>query len=506
MLFNSYTFIYLFLPVAVIGFYLLGRVRGGALPIAWLVASSLFFYGWWNPAYLGLIALSITANYALGLRLSSRRSSVFLALGVVFNLGMLGYFKYANFFVSNANHLFGSSWHLDKIVLPLAISFFTFQQVAYLVDSHRGEVKERSFLRYCLFVTFFPQLIAGPIVHHKEMLPQFGAKRVRFRPSNISVGLTLFLLGLFKKVVLADEVAQLGTPMFDAALGGKALDFSEAWIGTFAYTLQLYFDFSGYSDMAIGLARLFGIVLPLNFNSPYRATNIIEFWRRWHVTLSRFLRDYVYFSLGGNKKGATRRYVNLMATMILGGLWHGAAWTFVAWGFLHGLYLVITHAWGALRRRLFGEGESTWWGRAVARAVTMLGVMVGWVFFRAESFDSALSILGSMIGLNGVNPPASLAPYFGLEPVKGLIYSRGELSQFCTLLIAALLAFFSINTQQLLGRYRPVLETYPGEVRPVKYRQLQWRATPLWALIVVAVFVLSMIYTSELSEFLYYQF
>jgi D-alanyl-lipoteichoic acid acyltransferase DltB (MBOAT superfamily) len=266
--------------------------------ISWLVAASLFFYGWWNPAYLGLILGSMLFNYAVGVTLLNNNSALkkgTLVFGISINLALLAYFKYANFFVDNINLALDTTYHLEHIFLPLAISFFTFQQVAYLVDAYKGETREHNFLHYCLFVTFFPQLIAGPIVHHKEMLPQFAkANTYILNHKNLAIGLTIFILGLFKKVVFADSIAGYATPVFDAAEVGVILTVAEAWMGALAYTMQLYFDFSGYSDMAIGLGYMFGIKLPLNFNSPYQSLNIIDFWRRWHMTLSRFLRDYLY--------------------------------------------------------------------------------------------------------------------------------------------------------------------------------------------------------------------
>ena len=292
MLFNSYTFIFLFLPTVLLGFHLIGKQGHHRVAIAWLVGASLFFYGWWNPAYLGLMLVSIFFNYGIGVSLGGApkqpNKKPILIFGVIVNLGLLAYFKYANFFVDNLNNIAGTDIVLEQIILPLAISFFTFQQIAYLVDAWRGETKEYNFLHYCLFVTFFPQLIAGPIVHHKEMLPQFAKDVVyKLRSKHLAIGLTIFAIGLFKKVVLADGISVYASPVFDAAEAGVVLTFFEAWGGSLAYTFQLYFDFSGYSDMAIGIARMFGIRLPLNFNSPYKATSIIDFWRKWHITLSR---------------------------------------------------------------------------------------------------------------------------------------------------------------------------------------------------------------------------
>ena len=355
MLFNSYTFLLAFLPVALVGFALLRRHGMARASIAWLVLASFVFYGWWNPVYVALLALTIIVNFS---RRNARQSKPLLYLGVAFNLGLLGYYKYLGFFASIADAVAGTGFGAIQVALPLAISFFTFQQIAYLVDAERGLAAEPDFLNYCLFVTFFPQLIAGPIVHHGEMMGQFRetAKR-RLKDIDIAVGLTLLAAGLFKKVVVADNLAYYASPVFHAADAGQALGFARAWAGTLAYSLQIYFDFSGYSDMAVGMARLFGIRLPVNFFSPYRAGNIIEFWRRWHMTLSRFLRDYLYLSLGGNRKGPARRYLNLLATMVLGGLWHGAGWTFVAWGLLHGLYLAANHLWRAAFPKL-GAGNA----------------------------------------------------------------------------------------------------------------------------------------------------
>ena len=324
MLFNSYEFLFLFLPLSVAGFFLVGSRGHHRLAVAWLAGASLFFYGWWNPAYVWLILASIGVNYTLGLGLGSRPSQggllrrFLLTLGITFNLGLLGYYKYSNFFVDTACSLMGGTSHLAAITLPLAISFFTFQQIAFLVDTYKGHARVYDLLHYCLFVTFFPQLIAGPIVHHREMMPQFMRRSfLRLNSEHVAIGLTLFCMGLFKKVVLADGVAAYATPIFHAAEQGVSLSFFDAWAGALAYTFQLYFDFSGYCDMALGIARVFGIRLPLNFNSPYKARNMIEFWRRWHMTLSRFLRDYLYIPLGGNRHGRVRRYVNLMLTMLL---------------------------------------------------------------------------------------------------------------------------------------------------------------------------------------------
>ena len=313
MLFSSLEFILGYLPVTLAVFYFARRVWGTRVALAWLTAASLFFYGWWNPAYLLLLVGSIGFNYIFRLWLSRPGSArLLLALGIGANLGLLGYFKYAGFFVANFGAVSGNGPTVEGIVLPLAISFFTFQQIAYLIDAYRGQAGERNLLRYCMFVSFFPQLIAGPIVLHREMLPQLHSDRFgNLTARKLAVGGTIFILGLGKKVILADSLAGSADPIFDAAAGGATLTLLEAWIGALAFTFQIYFDFSGYSDMAIGLAYMFGLRLPINFDSPYKAGSIIDFWRRWHMTLSRFLRDYLYIPLGGNRKGEGRRYINL---------------------------------------------------------------------------------------------------------------------------------------------------------------------------------------------------
>ncbi len=351
----------------------------------------------------------------LGNGKKQKTRKMLLVLGVTVNLGLLGYFKYTNFFVDQINRTMGYNFNVENILLPLAISFFTFQQIAYLVDAYRHETKEYNFLHYCLFVTFFPQLIAGPIVHHKEMLPQFAKDAIyKFNYVHMAIGLTIFAIGLFKKIILADGVAVYATPVFNAAEAKAVLTFFEAWGGALAYTLQLYFDFSGYSDMAIGLAYMFGIKLPINFNSPYKATSIIDFWRRWHITLSRFLRDYLYIALGGNRKGNIRRYINLFLTMLLGGLWHGAGWTFVLWGMLHGSYLMINHAWRKIRSDVLKWSDNvSFLEITAARVLTMLAVIIGWVYFRADSVNGANHLMLTMLGFHGVSLPSGLETSLG---------------------------------------------------------------------------------------------
>ena len=499
MLFNSYVFIFLFLPVTLGLYYSTARISRN-FPIAILVAASLFFYGWWNPIYLLLVLGSVVFNYLVGRRFVERKhtGSPLLVFGLVTNLGLLGYFKYAGFFVANVNTFFGSDWSAGSIVLPLAISFFTFQQIAFLVDAFKGRISDLNPLNYILFVTFFPQLIAGPIVHHREMFLQFRNESLT-RPNvrRFSVGLTIFFIGLFKKVVLADGAMGYVNPVFNTVAAGYPVSFMEAWSGVLFYSMQLYFDFSGYADMAIGGARLFGVLLPSNFHSPYQAVNIVDFWRRWHMTLSRFLREYLYLPLGGNRKGSFRRYLNLMITMLLGGLWHGAGWNFLIWGGLHGFYLVCNHAFRRVRE-LLGRSDqrSTFIGRFIARGTTFLAVTFAWVFFRAYDLEDALVIVNGMIGVHGIIVPASYTKVFGtifpaqvLEQFEALAQSiltssgvvlEGELTWRDTAALVHLMLLLGIvfwlpNTQQLMVKFDPVYELYPGDRSPDSPIRVRWR-------------------------------
>lgn len=413
MLFTTATFVFLFLPIVLAGYYLLGT-RSQAATSLWLFVTSLFFYGYWLPEFTALLVLSIAGNFACGLAIAraARRAGppqktpagkAWLVAGILFNLGLLGYFKYANFFVDNVNALLGTEWALAKVVLPIGISFYSFTQIAYLVDVWRGLVHEHRAVRYGVFVSFFPQLVAGPVLHHSQMMPQFAQASVyRFDAGNFAGGLVIFGIGLLKKIVLADGVAPYADAIFVPADAGALPTTAEAWVGALAYTLQLYFDFSAYSDMAIGLSWMFNIRIPYNFDSPYKARSITDFWRRWHMTLSAFLRDYLYVPLGGNRRGKARRYINLGLTMVLGGLWHGAGWTFVLWGSLHGAYLMANHAFRAAAQRV-GIAAPLARSRLFALAswgMTMLCVVLAWVFFRAETFDGAMRIVGAMLGLS----------------------------------------------------------------------------------------------------------
>ena len=380
-----------------------------------------------------------------------------------------------------------------------------------MVDAYQGKTHEYNFLHYCLFVTFFPQLIAGPIVHHREMLSQFKENSIyQFCQSNFSIGITILIIGLFKKVVIADGVSVYVSPVFDAASDGTLISFADAWTASLAYTFQLYFDFSGYSDMAIGIARLFGIHLPLNFNSPYKSINIIEFWRRWHMTLSRFLRDYLYFPLGGNRHGMIRRYINLILVMIIGGFWHGAGWSFILWGALHGFYLILNHFWHVIQGRIGFDADTQWfWTRCFSVLATFIAVIIAWVFFRATDFSSATEILKGMAGLNGY--PLSSFYLEKLEPlVKSsfvqIFYWKLTPSQLIisSLTPLFLIIWFAPNTQQILSNFKPTTDTDNNQIEEQSF--IVWQPTLFYALITAAIGAWAILSLGGVTEFLYFQF
>jgi len=492
LLFNSYEFIFAFLPITFFIYFYLNHRRLTQASKGFLAFSSLFFYSWWNIAYLPIILSSMLFNYVIGNSLAKELKSnkhrfskkSILVFGVVSNVLLLGYFKYMDFFIENINLATGSNFDLLHLALPLAISFFTFQQIAYLVDSYKEETKEYDFLNYAVFVTFFPQLIAGPIVHHKEMMPQFANIRSKvMNYKNIAMGFFIFSIGLFKKVIIADTFAVWATTGFDTA---TTLNLFEAWATSLSYTFQLYFDFSGYTDMAIGSALLFNIKLPINFNSPYKATNIQDFWRRWHITLSRFLKDYIYIPLGGNREGEFRTYTNLMATFIIGGIWHGAGWTFVFWGFLHGAALVIHRAWSKLGFKLW-----TW----LAWFITFNFLNIAWVFFRAKEWSDALKVLEAMFTLNNVVLPGSLKAKFTFLSQYSIEY--GGFAQHLTtgynetkallLSILTIMLFILLlkNSMQMLKKFHPNKSTL---------------------IFTTLIFTVSILKFNEYSEFLYFRF
>jgi D-alanyl-lipoteichoic acid acyltransferase DltB (MBOAT superfamily) len=510
MLFNSFTFLLLFLPITAIAYFVLARKsRTGAA--AWLGLASLVFYGWWSLAYIPLLLGSIIFNYWMGQRIAAAAGPArkhWLIAALAADLALLAYFKYADFFISGINQLTAADLPALHIVLPIGISFFTFTQIAYLVDTYQGKVNEAKFLHYLLFITYFPHLIAGPVLHHAEMMPQFGRpSSYRFSSKNLAVGLSIFAIGLAKKVLIADNLAPHANFLFDQS---DIFSLIVAWGGVLAYAFQLYFDFSGYSDMAIGISLIFGIRLPLNFDSPYKSVNIIEFWRRWHMTLSRFLRDYLYVPLGGNRKGPVRRYVNLLLTMLLGGLWHGAGLNFVIWGALHGIYLVINHGWSALASAMRFPRSSRLW-MVCSVALTFASVCVAWVFFRAPDIGKASIILQGMAGQFGVGLPEAIGIQLGsMRPLLeqwGVSFYLGGGSRFLEswqwIILASAIAFLFPNTQQIMVRHEAALG---GAARPYPGTWQIWQPSLRWSVFISAIFFGSLLSLSRPAEFLYFQF
>ncbi|TLM75618.1 MBOAT family O-acyltransferase [Microbulbifer harenosus] len=545
MLFNSLPFIFVFLPAVIFGFYLLRRFHLFRFSLTWLALASLLFYAWWSPQYLALLLGSISVNFLIGKRVAlSFHKKAWLVAGVIGNLSAIAVYKYLGFFATTVSQLTNTEISVPDLILPLAISFFTFQQIAYLVDTYRSGQPEYEFVRYLLFVSFFPQLIAGPIVQHKEVAGQLSRLAIRsIRVEQINFGVCLFVIGLAKKVILADQLAPYATPVFNAADGGTSPTFLEAWGGLLAYSFQLYFDFSGYADMAVGLAKMFGIELPRNFNSPYKSTNIIEFWRRWHITLSNFLRNYLYIPLGGSREGS--RSFNLLATMLLGGFWHGAGWNFIIWGGLHGVYLVANHQWRYLHAKVFatfpsnyvnvsGSGASiqnntaclddteniTSQGLSPKRRLlktisgvtgvifTFLLVSLAWIFFRAESLNGAVAMLRGVFGLHGLALPSeiyNMAPqlfstFSDVVPNSNL-GSFPHIKGFAVILVAAVLAFLAPNSTEISHW----LMTRPD--RTVNSRRHLILTTSCMTLLgIVFSICLKILVFAPDSEFLYFNF
>jgi alginate O-acetyltransferase complex protein AlgI len=526
VLFNSYVFIFCFLPIVSAGYLLLRRTSKPLWPIAWLVLASLVYYSWWRPEYLLLLMLSVGVNFGFGKLiidggLSRPQSRAVLTIGIIFNLCLLGYFKYAGFFVANVDNIFGAQWVVPNIILPIGISFITFQKIAFLVDAYRGLVRNFTLLNYAFFVTFFPQLIAGPITHHSEIMPQIGPSQRRDLAADLAVGISIFVVGLFKKVVIADSLAIYADAGYAMLRAGHPLDSASAWVTVLCYSFQLYYDFSGYSDMAVGLARMFGFRLPVNFYSPYKSTSIIDFWRRWHISLSRFLRDYLYIPLGGNRHGPVRRYLNLGIVMLLGGFWHGANWTFVVWGGVHGAMLALNHAWRAIP---FSSSLAfkTRVAERIAMLATFVVVTLAWITFRADSLADAGTMMSYLAG------PNLLASFWGsIESQFGELkyvvkltdewfrprelwpsvlppnYLATETRPMGLLLLGVGIGTFTMpNTYQIFGRFEPALELPEETAWNGALTRLDWRVS----LILATMFVFSILQLSHVSPFLYYQF
>lgn len=516
MLFNSLEFVFLFLPLTLAGYYALLRAGLRDYIFIYLVIASLVFYSVWNPPYTLLLLASVGGNYLFGKAIESREGrpgkTAALAAGIIANLLVLGWFKYANFFLETANDVTGSSWTLVTIILPLAISFYTFQQIAYLVDIARGEVKSGGIARYATFVIFFPQLIAGPIVHYREMMPQFFGRNLgRFAGGALAIGFTIFMIGLFKKTVIADSAALYATPIFTMAESGSPISLLDAWTAAVTYTIQLYFDFSGYSDMAIGLARMFGIKLPLNFHSPMRATSIIEYWRRWHMTLQQFIVSYMYqplllpltrlavaWKLSQWPTFVLSVMLPTVIVFVVIGLWHGAAWTYVLFGTMHGIYLAINEFW---RRRYRRQRKKRGIGKtamAFYRILTLLCILLANVMFRAESVSSAVAIWKGMAALEQIAMLSAAVPMTAAEMLtKPLIFA----------LIAIGIIAFMPNTQQFMHRYSPALNWKAWRDVAPPVLSLTWRPSLGSAIAITGIAFLAIAFISRgQSEFIYFNF
>jgi len=531
MLFSSIPFL-VFFAIVYLLVYMASKVNNSRSMQMWIILiASLFFYSYWNPPFLILLGLSVIVNYLLSVVIlknheSSSKNNLPFYFGLIFNLGLIAYYKYAYFLIDSINAMLSTNIAIrDDIFLPLGISFFTFQQIAFLIDCKKGLSKKYNFKEYTLFISFFPQLIAGPIVHHKEMMPQFeDTSKKLITYENFSVGLVLLAIGFFKKLVIADNAALICDPFFAKSTTQASLYFIDSWVGVLAYTFQIYFDFSGYCDMALGVARMLGIVLPINFFSPYKSRNISDFWRLWHITLSRFLRDYVYIPLGGNRKGKSRRYMNLMATMLVGGLWHGASWTFVVWGGLHGLYLVLHQFWLFIIKSLnLFKKESriiASLGNFSSILLTFLAATFAWVFFRATTFDSAFEITQAMLGQSGMGTLKGSLTFFSDGQFRGILNMFGipehinvkhyaHLESFLVLGVIAFIVFVLPNSVQIAEKYNPVID--PSKVLAAyseKFRKVNISFSPTigWAVFIAVIFVFSVLNMTRTSPFLYFQF
>ncbi|MDK9707013.1 MAG: MBOAT family protein [Desulforhopalus sp.] len=483
MVFNSFSFLLLFLPVTLLGFYFFAR-RDRRWAAGWLVVASLYFYGSWDLRYIPILLASICINYWTCRRILAAHDThrkKWLTASIVFNLSLLGFFKYANFFIHSINQITAADLPVLHILLPLGISFFTFTQISLLVDAYHRKIKEVNFPHYLLFTSYFPYIIAGPILHHQEMMPQFSdPEHYQVKADNFAIGVSLFVFGLGKKLLIADNLASAIQPVF----AGGDPQFFQAWLGMLAYTMQLYFDFSGYSDMAVGVSRLMGFHIPVNFHSPYKATSVSDFWQRWHISLSRFLRNYLYIPLGGNREGQLKRYRNLILTMLLGGLWHGANWTFVVWGGLHGLYLCVQHGWQHMMEKYPRPPAAL--TDFLGRILTFIAVVVAWCFFRAPDVASAFGVLAGMIGCNGVS---------AVTEIDSLGYTMLVLSTF--------VAFCMPNTNELF--------LYSDKERKTKLRSpsiitIHWSPRLLWSITVGCILALCILSIERTNDFIYAQF
>lgn len=543
MLFNSYLFIFIFLPITFVGAFCIGA-RSPRLAIVWLGAASLVFYGLWNWGFVLLLLASILTNYGFGRWLEAIRKAngsglnKVLAGGILVNLLCLGYFKYCNFFIGSFVELFGGQFLPFNIILPLGISFFTFTQIGFLVDVSRGLTQEASLARYLLFVTYFPHLIAGPLLHHRQVMPQFSTPTVfKFEANNVSLGITIFVLALAKKIFLADSFADIADPIFGATHQGHQPMLAEAWVGTLAYLLQLYFDFSAYSEMAIGLSLLFNVRLPLNFNSPFKATNMIDYWQRWHMSLTKYIYEYLYspitlkfMRLGlGKSKIAENLYTVVFPTFItflIIGLWHGANWTFVIFGALHGVFIIITYWWQAFKKKRRWKPRGTLYNM-VCCGLTYTAVASAAVFFRSESVSAATSMIKGMAGLNGVSLPNTMQSLLSQLPLdlsnigvvfEGIVpnpaFTTNPLNALLLLALGQAIVWLLPNMHQIMCRYEIAVEDLDRKASHSKQANNLiaawwiWRPTTLRAIGIGFLFFALIIAmaTNKPSTFLYYQF
>ena len=497
MYFNSFQFLLLFLPVTLLGFYLINRVEPCRWPIVWLVGASLVFYGFCNLVLVGVLIGSVLTNYVLGRffndsQISKVNLKKILYFGIICNLGVLIYFKQFGFYGGSQPHEFSPAYPWG-VIIPVGLSFFTFQQIIYLVEVWRGRVDGNSFWNYFLYVVFFPQLLNGPIVRPNEFFPQLvGKKFFKFQAGRIAAGLTIFSCGLFKKVVLADGIARYSDSAFDAVAQGAVLSMIEAWSGTLSFTLQVYFDFSGYSDMAVGLGCLLGIRLPINFESPYKASSLIEFWHRWHMTLSRFVRDYIYIPLGGNRKGSLKRTGNIFIIMLIGGIWHGTGTTLIIWGSLHGIFLAINHFWRQLQNSLgYSFGRKNFIYEISGCVITFITVAVLWILFRAEGLDVAVSIIQSL---------------FGFQTSPEVDFNNIKISED-RLWFLILIVWFAPNMKEIMSKYfegENVGVTQHNSV--IGRRWYHWYPTTWWAAFTSILFIMSLLELTQGERFIYFQF
>ncbi len=513
MYFNSFEFIFIFLPLTLAIYFLVSKLKSHRLMIYWLIFASLFFYGWWNFKYLILIIASILVNLFFANILNRKQSRIVLTAGILVNLIILGYFKYANFFLENINHLTGNNFTLTKIILPLGISFFTFQQITFLVDTYLKKVEKFNITKYFLFVTFFPQLIAGPIVHHKEMMPQFENNLTRnFTINNFSIGLTTFVIGLFKKIVIADNVALYSDPIFFASANGLLLTFFEAWGGATAFMLQLYFDFSGYTDMALGIALLFGITLPINFASPFKSKNISEFWKYWHITLTRLIRNYIYLPISLNLTRYSFNFSsNTTVTFIFSlviptmfaffcvGLWHGAGWNYILFGLLNGFYIVIFNIWQNFSKNYLKlKFKNNFLLDLFKKLLVFTLVTFSFVLFRASDMSSASEILRAMLGFNGIQ-------FFDIFRIGEFAINTYQ-GVFGIIILLAVIFYFPNTQDFIFNENRSSFNAENKMLRKNKNIFIKWKPQKIWGLIFALAFIFSIMLVSNTNEFLYFEF